>query len=493
MFEGYDVYNDIKARTNGEIYIGVVGPVRTGKSTFIKRFMDLFVIPNIDNIHVKERARDELPQSAAGKTIMTTEPKFIPQEAAKIDIGDDIEFNIRLIDCVGYMVDGATGHLEGDTQRMVKTPWFDYEIPFTEAAEIGTKKVINDHSTIGIVITTDGSFGEIPRDHYVNAEEKTISELKNIGKPFVLILNTTKPYSESTTEMVKQLEEKYGVTTIPCNCDQLRKEDVEKIFQNVLYEFPVSSLNFNVPKWIEVLDHDHWLKDSIIATARNAMKDINTIRDVKTASADLFANEYVDQFNLERISLADGSANINVKIKDEHYYGVLSDLIGSEVEGEYQFISLIKKLGKVKQKYEQVEKALSDVAVHGYGIVSPRIEELALEDPEIVKQGNRFGVKLKASAPTIHMIKCNIETEVSPIVGTEKQSEDFMNYIMSEFENDPKTIWESNIFGRSLHELVNDGLQNKIYRIPAETQVKLQETLERIMNEGNGGLICIII
>ncbi|PKM50738.1 MAG: stage IV sporulation protein A [Firmicutes bacterium HGW-Firmicutes-7] len=493
MFEEYDVYSDIKARTNGEIYIGVVGPVRTGKSTFIKRFMDLFVIPNIDNVHMKERAKDELPQSSAGKTIMTTEPKFIPQEAARISLGEDIEFDIRLIDCVGYMVDGASGHLEQDMPRMVKTPWFNHEIPFTEAAEIGTKKVINDHSTIGIVVTTDGSFGEIPGDHYVKAEEKTVAELKKIGKPFVLILNTIRPFSDVTSDLVNELEKKYGVTTIPCNCEQLRKEDVEKIFENVLFEFPVSSLNFNVPKWIEVLDNDHWLKESLIGTARDTIRNINTIRDIKKPAMLAFVNEYVDKINLDKISLSDGSASMDIKIKDDYYYNVLSDLIGSEVEGEYQFISLIKKLGKVKKKYEQVEKALADVSLHGYGIVSPHIEDLVLDEPEIVKQGNRFGVKLKASAPTIHMIKCDIETEVSPIVGTEKQSEDFMNYIMSEFENDPKTIWNSNIFGRSLHELVNDGLQNKIYRMPVDTQLKLQETLKKIMNEGNGGLICIII
>lgn len=493
MFEQYDVYSDMSARTNGEIYIGVVGPVRTGKSTFIKRFMDLFVIPNIQNVHVKERARDELPQSAAGKTIMTTEPKFIPQEAAKINLGDNLEFNIRMIDCVGYMVDGATGHLENDEMRMVKTPWFDHDIPFTEAAEIGTKKVINEHSTIGIVITTDGSFGEIPREHYVKAEEKTIAELKKIGKPFVLLVNTVKPYSESTLELVNELEKKYKVTTVPCNCEQLRKEDVEKIFENVLFEFPVSALNFNVPKWFEVLDGDHWLKESLIDTARMAIKDIYTIRDVKKLSDELLVNQFVDRMNLEKIDLADGSANLDVKIKDEYYYNVLSDLVGTEVEGEYQFMSLIKKLGKVKMKYEQVEKALNDVNLNGYGIVTPHLDQLMLEEPEIVKQGNKFGVKLKASAPTIHMIKCDIETEVSPIVGTEKQSEDFMNYIMSEFENDPKTIWESNVFGRSLHELVNDGLQNKIYRMPGDTKFKLQETLKKIMNDGNGGLICIII
>lgn len=493
MLAEYDIYSDIKARTDGEIYIGVVGPVRTGKSTFIKRFMDLFVIPNIDNVHIKERAKDELPQSAAGKTIMTTEPKFIPQEAAKIGLGDELDFNIRMIDCVGYMVDGATGHLENEEERKVKTPWFDYEIPFTEAAEIGTKKVINEHSTIGVVITTDGSFGEIPRENYIKSEERTIEELKSIGKPFVIILNTVRPFSDDTNAFAKELEEKYSVTVVPCNCEQLRKEDVEKIFQNVLYEFPLSAVNFEIPKWVEVLNNDHWLKDSLINTVRDTMNHVDTIKDIKSLSFEDDTNDYIKKIKLDKINLADGSANIDVKINDEYYYKVLSDLMGSEISGEYQLISLVKKLGKVKNEYEKIEKALYDVSMKGYGIVTPQIEQLALEEPEIVKQGNRFGVKLKASAPTIHMIKCDIQTEVSPIVGTEKQSEEFVNYLMSEFDTDPKSIWESNIFGKSLNELVNEGLQNKIYRMPEETQVKMQETLQKIINESNGGVVCIII
>lgn len=493
MLGEYDIYNDIKARTNGEIYIGVVGPVRTGKSTFIKRFMDLFVIPNIDNVHIKERAKDELPQSAAGKTIMTTEPKFIPQEATSIGIGEDLEFKIRMIDCVGYMVDGATGHLENDEIRKVKTPWFENEIPFTEAAEIGTKKVINEHSTIGVVITTDGSFGEIPRENYISSEERTINELKSIGKPFVIILNTVRPFSDDTISMAKELEDKYSVTVVPCNCEQLRKEDVEKIFQNLLYEFPLSVVNFEIPKWVEVLNNDHWLKESLIGTVRETMDSVNTIKDIKMFGFEEEDNDYVNKIKLDRINLADGSANVDVKIKDEYYYKVLSDLIGSDVSGEYQLISLVKKLGKVKSEYEKIEKALFDVSMKGYGIVTPQIEQLTLEEPEIVKQGNRFGVKLKASAPTIHMIKCDIQTEVSPIVGTEKQSEEFVNYLMSEFETDPKSIWESNIFGKSLNELVNEGLQNKIYRMPEDTQVKMQETLQKIINDSNGGLICLII
>jgi stage IV sporulation protein A len=493
MLTEYDIYSDIKARTDGEIYIGVVGPVRTGKSTFIKRYMDLFVIPNIDNVHIKERAKDELPQSAAGKTIMTTEPKFIPQEAAKIGLGDGLEFDIRMIDCVGYMVDGATGHVENEEERKVNTPWYDYEIPFTEAAEIGTKKVINDHSTIGVVITTDGSFGEIPRENYVESEERTIEELKAIGKPFVVILNTIRPFSDDTKVFANELEDKYSVTVVPCNCEQLRKEDVEKIFQNVLYEFPVSAINFEIPKWVEVLNNDHWLKDSLINTVRDTMNEVDSIKDIQSLTFDSDDNEYIKKIKLDKINLADGSANVDVKIKDEYYYKVLSDLIGSEITGEYQLISLVKKLGNVKNEYEKIEKALYDVSMKGYGIVTPQLEQLALEEPQIVKQGNRFGVKLKASAPTIHMIKCDIQTEVSPIVGTEQQSEEFLSYLMSEYDTDPKSIWQSNIFGKSLNDLVNEGLQNKIYRMPEETQVKMQETLQKILNESNGGVVCIII
>jgi stage IV sporulation protein A len=493
MSNEYDIYSDIKARTDGEIYIGVVGPVRTGKSTFIKRFMDLFVIPNIENVHMKERAKDELPQSSAGKTIMTTEPKFIPQEATAMQVGDGIEFYIRMIDCVGYMVDGAVGHLENEEERKVKTPWFDYEIPFTQAAEIGTKKVINDHSTIGIVITTDGSFGEIPRENYVLSEEKTVNELKSIGKPFVILLNTIRPYSEEAMKIAGELEGKYQVPVIACNCEQLRKEDVEKIFENLLYEFPITSLNFNIPKWLEVLDNKHWLKENLITTIKDAMFKVDTIKDVKSSFLSFFSNDYIERVKMDSINLADGSTNVDVVIKDEHYYSVLSELIGSKVNDEYQFLSLIKKLGIVKGKYDQIENALCDVNLHGYGIVTPSIEQLSLDKPEIVKQGSKYGVKLKASAPTIHMIKCDIETEVSPLVGTEKQSEDFVNYILDEFNNDPNTIWHSNIFGKSLHELVNDGLQNKIYRMPVDTQVKLQDALKKLMNDGSGGLICIIL
>lgn len=493
MLGEYDIYKDIRARTDGEIYMGVVGPVRTGKSTFIKRFMDLLVLPNIENVHSKERTLDELPQSAAGKTIMTTEPKFIPQEAARVTLSEDVEFDVRMIDCVGYMVEGATGHLENDEERKVKTPWFNYDIPFTQAAEIGTKKVINDHSTIGIVVTADGSFGEIPRENYIEAEERTINELKKLSKPYVVILNSLRPYSDDTILTATELEDKYNVPVLPVNCDQLKKEDVIKILESVLLEFPLSVVNFNVPKWIEMLDNDHWLKSSLIDSVKDIMDSVDAIRDLKKEDTLTVENDYITKVKLDRIDLSTGCANVDINFNDDYYYDILSDLMGTEIKGEYQFMSLIKKLGRVKEEYDKVSAALNEVKAKGYGIVTPMINELSLQEPEIVKQGNKFGVKLKASAPTIHMIKCDIQTEVSPIVGTEKQSEELLNYLMSEFESDPTKIWDTNVFGKSLHDLVNDGLQNKIYRMPEDARDKLQETLQKIVNDANGGLICIII
>lgn len=493
MLGEYDIYKDIRARTNGEIYMGVVGPVRTGKSTFIKRFMDLLVLPNIENVHSKERTLDELPQSAAGKTIMTTEPKFIPQEAARITLSDDVEFSVRMIDCVGYMVEGATGHLENDEERKVKTPWFNYDIPFTQAAEIGTKKVINDHSTIGIVVTADGSFGEIPRENYIEAEERTIDELKKLSKPYVVILNSLRPYSDDTILTATELEDKYNVPVLPVNCDQLKKEDVIKILESVLLEFPLSVVNFNVPKWIEMLDNDHWLKSSLIDSVKDIMDSIDAIRDLKKEETLTVENDYITKVKLDKIDLSSGCANIDINFNDDYYYDILSDLMGTEIKGEYQFMSLIKKLGRVKEEYDKVSAALNEVKAKGYGIVTPMVSELSLQEPEIVKQGNKFGVKLKASAPTIHMIKCDIQTEVSPLVGTEKQSEEFLSYLMGEFESDPAKIWDTNVFGKSLHDLVNDGLQNKIFRMPEDARDKLQETLQKIVNDANGGLICIII
>ncbi len=488
----YDVYNDIKARTGGDIYIGVVGPVRTGKSTFIKRFMDLLVIPNITDIHNKERAIDELPQSAAGKTIMTTEPKFIPKEAAEIQLGDNTKVNIRLIDCVGYMVDGASGHIENEHERLVKTPWFDYEIPFTQAAEIGTQKVINDHSTIGIVITTDGSFGDLPRDNYIPAEEKTITELKRLKKPFIVLLNTNKPYSESTLTLANDIGTKYNVTVMPVNCEQLKKDDIHRIMTNILSVFPVSEINFYIPKWAEMLPDDHLLKADLVDSVKQLLKKISLIRDARPENLST-ESKYVKKFKIDRIEMENGGVKVYVEFDDSHYYTVLTDLIGVPIADEYQLISTIRELAGMKNEYQKVSSACEEVRSRGYGVVTPTRDEIMIEEPEVMRHGNKFGVIIKATAPSIHMIKANIETEIAPIVGSEEQANDLMAYIKKNSAENPNGIWETNIYGKSIQQLVDDGIYTKINKMTDESQLKLQETMQKIINDSNGGIICIII
>lgn len=491
--ENYDIYKDISERTNGDIYIGVVGPVRTGKSTFIKRFMDLLVIPNIENTYNKERAKDELPQSAAGKTIMTTEPKFVPNEAIDITLDENINFKVRMIDCVGYLIPSAIGHLDGELPRMVSTPWSEDRIPFSEAAEIGTKKVINEHSTIGVVITTDGSITDIPRDDYIEAEQRVVDELKSINKPFVILLNTLKPYSNETEILKLEIAEKYEVPVIPVNCAQLKTEDINAILEKILYEFPVKEIKINFPKWIETLHIEHWLKQSMIKAVKDILKHISKLREIKENVLVLEENEYIKKAYIDKINLGDGSANIEVAVDDNLFYNVLSETTGMDIDSEYQLISTIKVLAEAKKEYDKVKYAMEEVKRKGYGIVTPVLDEMKLDQPEIVKHGSRYGVKIKASAPSIHLIRADIETEVSPIVGTEQQSKELVDYLVQEYESDQSKIWEYNIFGKSLHDLVNDGLQNKLYRMPEEAQMKLQETLQKIINEGSGGLICIIL
>lgn len=491
--ENYDIYKDISERTNGDIYIGVVGPVRTGKSTFIKRFMDLLVIPNIENTYNKERAKDELPQSAAGKTIMTTEPKFVPNEAIDITLDENINFKVRMIDCVGYLIPSAIGHLDGELPRMVSTPWSEDRIPFSEAAEIGTKKVINEHSTIGVVITTDGSITDIPRDDYIEAEQRVVDELKSINKPFVILLNTLKPYSNETEILKQEIAEKYEVPVIPVNCAQLKTEDINAILEKILYEFPVKEIKINFPKWIETLHIEHWLKQSMIKAVKDILKHISKLREIKENVLVLEENEYIKKAYIDKINLGDGSANIEVAVDDNLFYNVLSETTGMNIDSEYQLISTIKVLAEAKKEYDKVKYAMEEVKRKGYGIVTPVLDEMKLDQPEIVKHGSRYGVKIKASAPSIHLIRADIETEVSPIVGTEQQSKELVDYLVQEYESDQSKIWEYNIFGKSLHDLVNDGLQNKLYRMPEEAQMKLQETLQKIINEGSGGLICIIL
>ena len=489
----YTIYNDIVRRTQGDIYIGVVGPVRTGKSTFIKRFMDLLVIPNIDNEHVRERTLDELPQSAAGKTIMTTEPKFIPNEAVNISIQDNASFNVRLIDCVGYCVNGAQGHTEDGEPRMVSTPWFEEDIAFDKAAQIGTEKVIREHSTIGLVVTTDGSICDIPRYEYVSAEERVVSELKEINKPFIILLNSAMPESPSAQSLKAELEEKYQVPVFLFSCADMGVSDINNIIRSVLFEFPIKEIDINLPGWIDALDSSHYLKSAIFDTVRNATCNMTKIRDVNGIVPKLEENEYLARAKVEDISLGEGVVIVNTEANEGLFYTVLGETTGLSITNDEELVSMLCSLSKAKKEYDKISNALLQVRQTGYGIVSPEIEELSLKDPEIVRQGGRYGVRLRASAPSIHLIRADIETEINPIVGSEKQSEELVHYLLSEFENDPVKIWESNIFGKSLHDLVNEGLQGKLSRMPNEAREKLQETLQRIINEGSGGLICIIL
>lgn len=490
----HDIYCDIAKRTDGDIYIGVVGPVRTGKSTFIKKFMETLVIPNITSDFRKERAIDELPQSAAGKTIMTTEPKFIPEEAVEVRLSDEACFNVRMIDCVGYIVPSSLGYIENEMPRMVMTPWFEDEVPFNMAAEVGTQKVITEHSTIGLVITTDGSISDIPREEYEACEERVISELQAINKPFVILMNCVNPSSDEAEALCQELQERYDTPVIPINCLSLDEDDIRDILTQILFAFPVKEINISMPKWITTLKKNHWLKEDVFSSIRNSAEGINHVRELKLMSNDICDScQHVIESRISKIDLGKGSATICVQLNNDLFYKILGEETGLEIDGDNDLMSLLIELSKMKKEYEKLKSALNEVEATGYGIVMPDIDELSLEEPEIMKQGGRYGVRLKASAPSLHIMRADIKTEVNPIVGSEKQSEELIKYLLNEFEENPQKIWESNIFGKSLHELVNEGLHNKLYHMPTEARIKLQETLERIINDGCSGLICFIL
>lgn len=491
--EERSVYKDISRRTNGDVYVGVVGPVRTGKSTFIKRFMDMVVLPNIKDEGVYNRTVDEIPQSSAGRTIMTTEPKFIPEESVSVTLSDKANFNIRMVDCVGYIVNSALGYIEEDAPRMVKTPWFEEEIPFEKAAELGTKKVITDHSTIGLVITTDGSITDLPREEYAEAEKRVIDELKAINKPFIVLLNCINPASPASVELSNELAAKYQIPVIPVNCMELDETEIKRILAQLLFEFPIREISVDIPKWVVTLPKDNETKSAVFEKIRSSASKIDKIRQIQDALNEIADCEYIEYTRLTDLNLGKGEANVSVAIPKKYFYSVLSERAGLDINDECSLLDCVSELSTKQREFDKIAAAYQQVQDTGYGIVMPTMEELSLEEPQIIKQSGKYGIRLKASAPSIHMMKVNTKTEVTPIVGSEQQSQELVAYMLKEFEEDPAKIWESNIFGKSVHELVNEGLHNKLYRMPSDARAKIGETIEKITNNGCNGLICIIL
>ncbi|WP_156530610.1 stage IV sporulation protein A [Intestinibacter bartlettii] len=488
-----NIYEDIAKRTQGDIYIGVVGPVRTGKSTFIRKFMETLVLPNIENEFKRDRTRDEIPQSGSGKTIMTVEPKFVPADGVVIQLKDSVSLKVRMVDCVGYIVEGALGHEENGKQRLVSTPWSKDAMTFEEAAEIGTKKVIRDHSTIGVVVITDGSVTGIERGSYIEAEERVIDELKSMNKPFVVILNSLTPKDEKTEILRNELEEKYEVPILAVNVEQMEEPDIENILETVLYDFPLNEIRINISKWVEGLEKNHWIKESIISTLKQCIANLQKIRDIDDIVNGFENLEFLDGVTVENVELGEGVVNIQLSTKQELFYNVLEEKSGFKIEEDSQLLNLVTTLSKVKQEYDKIEVALNDAKNFGYGVVAPSLSELSLEEPEIIKQGKQYGVKLKANAPSLHIIKADISTEVSPIVGNQNQGEEMVKYLLNEFEQNPSEIWESNMFGKSLNDLVKEQLQSKLYTMPDEIRFKIQKTLQKIINEGSNNIITIIL
>lgn len=490
--EEFNVYKDIQDRTGGEIYVGVVGPVRTGKSTFIKKFMDTVVIPNIPDGMQRERAIDELPQSAAGRTIMTTEPKFIPEQAVSVQIDSDASFNVRMIDCVGYIVPSAIGYIEEDQPRMVRTPWYEEPIPFNMAAEIGTKKVITEHSTIGLVITTDGSISDIPREEYEEAEERVVNELNQCGRPYVVLLNCVDPEAPEARELAERLAEKYGVPVMPVNCIDMTEQDIKNVIARLLYQFPVREMELDLPGWITSLESTHWLLSAVLDSLKSVC-GISKMCQVKGMLEGMKSCEFVKGVNVQSLDLGSGRGRAELTFDQSLFYRILSEKTELEIQDESELMTQLIEMTAIRKKFKKLQQAYDDVLETGYGIVMPEVEELTLEEPQILKQNGKYGIRLKATAPSIHMMRTQINTEITPIVGSEQQSEELVMYLLKEFEENPVKIWESNIFGKSLHSLVNEGMHNKLYRMPTDAREKVRETIERIINDGCNGLLCIIL
>ena len=488
-----NIYEDIAKRTQGDIYIGVVGPVRTGKSTFIRKFMENLVLPNIENEFKRERTQDEIPQSGSGKTIMTVEPKFVPADGVEIKIKDTVSLKVRMVDCVGYIVDGALGHEEEGKQRLVSTPWSQEAMTFEKAAEIGTKKVIRDHSTLGIVVLTDGSVTGIDRKNYLSAEERVINELKSLNKPFAVVLNTLDPYSESTELLRSELEEKYDVPIVPLNVLAMDEEDIENVMETVLYDFPLNEIRINLPKWVEGLERNHWIKNNIIFTLKQSIAEIGKLRDVDSIVKGFSELEFLEDTEVENVELGECVISIDLTAKQDLFYNVLEEKSGFKIDGDHQLLNLVTKLSRVKNEYDKIESALYDAKTKGYGVVAPSLDELSLEEPEIIKQGKQYGIKLRANAPSLHIIKADISTEVSPIVGNQTQGEEMIKYLLDTFEENPSELWASNMFGKSLNDLVKEQLQSKLYTMPEEIRVKIQKTLQKIINEGSMNIITILL
>ena len=491
--EKYELYSDIKSRTNGDIYVGVVGPVRVGKSTFITQFMQKLVVPNIQEKNAKERATLELPQSADGKTIMTTQPRFVPNEAVKIQVDEKVDLSVRLIDCVGYIVDGAVGHEEGEKPRNVKTPWSNEEMPFEEAAEIGTKKVMQEHSTVGVVVTTDGSITDIPRINYVEAEERVVEDMKASNKPFVMVLNCKNPAATESKKLATALSEKYNIPVLPINALELKEGDIDRVFEKLLLEFPITSIKVKMPKWLQALDFDDDIIKEIANEIKNFANGLNKLSDVDKERLVFETSASFDPITFSNIQMNDGSISFDIIPKETLFYEVLSKECGYEIKDDFELITYIKELAVAKLEYDKFKTAIEEVRQTGYGVVMPSREEFELGDPEVVRQGSKFGVKIKASAPSLHIMRVDVDTEVTPLVGTEIQSQDLVNNLIEQIETDPDSIWETNILGKDLQSLIGDNINSKIVMMPVDAQKKMRKTLGRIINEGKGGVICILL